>query len=186
MASSSVLSKRFPLRYARALYGVARKEGVLDDVVRDGDSLQALVETRGVRPLLSHPLLNEAARKAVVVFVGERLGVCDVMRRFLHVLALRGRLGFLPEILEAWRMVMNKERATQRVCVRSAWGLTAAQRKDIEGALKAGYGGDISMEVVEDSSLLSGIVVDVGSVRFDGSLSSQLRQLEQRMQGEAV
>jgi F-type H+-transporting ATPase subunit delta len=65
--------------------------------------------------------------------------------------------------------------------VSSAQPLEAAQREQLERTLRERLGHEVRLETAVDPRLIGGFVVQVGSVRYDGSLDGQLERLRQQL-----
>jgi F-type H+-transporting ATPase subunit delta len=100
---------------------------------------------------------------------------------FLRVLARHGRLDLIPAILDqAW--LENERRNNQkRVQVRSATPLTDSQVSEIRDRLRSQLQFEPIVQSSVDSSLLGGIVIQVGDTVYDSSLRTRIRALRDRL-----
>ncbi|MBC6443983.1 MAG: ATP synthase F1 subunit delta [Alphaproteobacteria bacterium GM202ARS2] len=179
MSSRSVLSLRFPVRYAKALYGTAHKANCVAAVVRDLDALRhALEADRRIVEWLKYPLLNADTRVAVAALIAKQLGGHDVTRKFLLTVAAMGRLAYLPEILAAWRATVHEHENILDATLRTATPLSEAEQKKLKDSLEKQLKKTLDIQVEQDDSLLGGFVLQVGSMRFDASLRNRLKRLE--------
>src|SRR6185295_18250252 len=91
-------------RYARALLDVAIKES---DPERAGQELAAFVDLVRRHPelerVLANPVVPAANKRAVVQQVVERLQMSTPAAKLLALLATRGRLPLLPDLLDVYR-----------------------------------------------------------------------------------
>ena len=78
------------------------------------------------------------------------------------------------KLVAAWR---DRLIATVRV----ASALTDAQRERLTAALAAIYGHGIQLNVVLDPQVVGGVSVQIGDELIDGTVSSRLAQLRQRL-----
>lgn len=93
------------------------------------------------------------------------------------VLEMKPR-GWLAALTHFQRLVkLEVDRRTARV--ESAITLDASQQDALKGNLEALYGAGLSFEFVQNSALLGGLRIRVGSDVYDGSVESRLAGLEQ-------
>jgi len=68
-----------------------------------------------------------------------------------------------------------------RAQVRAARPLEAIQQRELLAKLEQVTGKQVRIEVVLDSSLIGGVVAQVGSTIYDGSVRQQLRAFKSRL-----
>ncbi|GAA4074460.1 hypothetical protein GCM10023065_31590 [Microbacterium laevaniformans] len=67
--------------------------------------------------------------------------------------------------------------------MRVAGPLDAAQQERLAGALSTRYGADVTVNVVVDPEVLGGMRVEIGDDVIDGTVSSRINDLRQRLAG---
>jgi F-type H+-transporting ATPase subunit delta len=67
--------------------------------------------------------------------------------------------------------------------VRSAIGLSAAQRRRLAEALASAYGHKVHLNVVLDPSVLGGISVQIGDELIDGTAATRLAAVRRKLAG---
>jgi F-type H+-transporting ATPase subunit delta len=90
-----------------------------------------------------------------------------------------GRAAELPAIVDAFieRSAASRNKAV--ATVRSAIALTADQRERLAAAIRTSTGKDVEIRVVEDPSVLGGVVTEIGDDIIDGSVRRRLNQLRE-------
>ena len=89
-------------RYAKALLELAREQGQLDPVLRDVGSLAGAWKTSpDLREIVRNPIVPRPALKAAVDAVMEKLGCSKLVCNTVNLLADKGRLAHLEEVLHA-------------------------------------------------------------------------------------
>ncbi len=174
-------------RYAKALRALAAAESRLEPVADELASFERLLaDEPSLRKALTRPWIKAATKRAIVAAVAERLGLSSLTRNFLALVAQRRRLDLLPDILAAYRALVDEAAGRVRARVRSAADLTEAQQAAIRDRLGRRLGKAVLLETEVDPSLLGGFVAEVGSAILDASLTGQLRALrEQLIRGSA-
>ncbi len=96
---------------------------------------------------------------------------------FVKLLIENGRVGVLPEIAAHFEALKAKVENSVDAVVTSASKLDKKQVDEIEAALTARLGRDVSIETKIDENLIGGAVIRAGDVVIDGSLRARLKGL---------
>ena len=174
-------------RYAKALLSLARERGRAEAVGGELDEFSSLLaEHAQLRDALLHPWVKGQARRAVARAVAVRLGCSPLSSDFLGLLAERGRLDHLREIGQAYRQLADDSLGRVRAHVRTAVPLAEPERRQLAERLGRATGKTVLVEAQLDPSLLGGLIAQVGSLVFDGSLDGQLARLRGRLSGDGA
>ena len=169
-------------RYAKALLELAREQGELDPVLRDVGSLADAWKTSAdLRELVRNPVVPRQALKAAVDAVMEKLGCSKLVRNTVNLLADKGRLAHLEEVLDALEELAEAETGRVRVEVISAKPLNDAYYARLTENLKRVTDREVVLVKKQDPSLIGGVVTRVGDQVFDGSLSNRLSELRETL-----
>jgi F-type H+-transporting ATPase subunit delta len=171
-------------RYASALFDLASEAGTVTAVESDLDSLEAgLRESGELRALIKNPEISREQIGKVMNGLGQKIGLSDLTKRFLGVLAENRRIAELPAMIRAFHMIAAAQRGEVTAEVASAHALTDEQIATLETRLRAREGRTVKLKTRVDPALLGGLVVTVGSKRIDGSIRTRLNSLAQAMKG---
>ena len=165
-------------RYAEALY----------ELSPDEETLSATAQTLMADAALWEALCSPAVQAWEKVQILNRLPLLDghhLLRNFYGLLARKGRMALLPEILEAFSLRALEQRGAARcrlTCVRVPG---AAELEQLKTALcKLHHKTDVVFDVHTDPNLLGGFTLEIDGVTYDksvrGALSGLSRQLEER------
>ena len=174
-------------RYGRALAKVAIG-GRLEKTV--GVELQGLWDylrdSPVVRLTLESPATTKERRAALVESIVKTVSFSEFTANFLRVLAEERRFGVFREIVEAYRVEVDRYHGTVEVEVTSAQPLDEGQREALRGTLQRSVAGgkDVRLDLKVDPTLLGGALTKVGSVVYDGSLAHQLERLRHQLISE--
>lgn len=169
-------------RYAKALFAIAREAGTAEAFVRELEQFAA--ELRGNRELevvLLRPWIKPAERQAVAVEVARRVGCSPLVQKTLGLVAARGRMDHLPELVEAFRALVDADAGRVRASVRAAVAFTEDEKKLLAARLGQALGKQVIIKESVDPSLLGGFIAQVGSLVLDGSLDGQLARVRERL-----
>lgn len=169
-------------RYASALFDLAVDEGTVSTVEADLDLLdQGLAESDDLRSVIGNPELSRKAQAAAIEAVAGLLGLSQLTKSFLGVLAGNRRLSALPDMIRAFRAIAAAQRGEVAAQVTSAHALSDEQFDALKAKLTAREGRTVKLTSKVDADLLGGLVVTIGSRRIDGSIRSRLDSLAQAM-----
>jgi len=169
-------------RYAKALLDLAREQGELDPVLRDVGALSdAWKVSAELREIVGNPVIPRPALKAAVDAVMEKLGSSKLVRNTVNLLADKGRLGHLEDVLQALEELAEAETGRVRVEVVSAKPLGDAYYARLTEKLQRVTDRQVVLVKKQDPSLIGGVVTRVGDQVFDGSLSNRLSELKETL-----
>jgi F-type H+-transporting ATPase subunit delta len=172
----------FGRRYAKALLELAREQGETDPVLRDVGALSAAwKESAELREIVRNPVVPKPALKATVDAVMEKLGCSKLVRNTVNLIADKGRLPHLEEVLHALEELAEAETGRVRVEVVSAKPLSDAYYSRLTDKLKRVTDREVVLVKKQDPSLIGGVVTRVGDQVFDGSLSNRLSELKETL-----
>ena len=169
-------------RYAKALVEVAAASHELEEVRQDLRAIADLLrEHRDLRQFVSNPSVS--CRDAGDVFrdVAAAMKVRPLTATFLQILLEGGRLAGLEAILRAYELLVDERLGRVKAVVTSAAPLEADAQDRLRRRLGDVTGKDVYLELRQDPALLGGVVTQIGSRVFDGSLKTQLARLRDEM-----
>ena len=134
-----------------------------------------LSEQTEARVVLENPTVSAERRTELLNKIGDVLGLDTPIRNFLALLIERNRLDLLNEILSTYENLLDDRQGVVRARVTTALALDSRQQDAVAAKLQALTGKRVRMEVFVDSSLLGGLVAQVGSTIYDGSIRQQLQ-----------
>ena len=169
-------------RYAKALFSLADEQGQVEQWAQGLDALgQALDAHRELRETLASPLFEKEQRRNVVAAVAGALAFPETPRNFLLLLADRDRLAYLPAIIRNFRGLADDRLGRVRAKVTSAVPLTAEESRRISEKFALATNAQVILETAVDPSLLGGVIAQLGSRVYDGSVRAQLEELRRVM-----
>lgn len=168
--------------YARALFLMAREHGLEETA---GQELEAARASLFAHPelvdVLRRPWIKGETKQAMIASVAEQARWSPLVKDFLGLLAMRGRLDHLPEIVSVYRQFVDELRGRVRAEVRCSVPLAESEREALSQGLSRVVGKEVLVEETADATLLGGFVAQIGSLVLDGSLSGQLARLRERL-----
>ena len=184
MENSGGIKASLQGRYASALFDLASENGTVSAVESDLEKVgQAIGENADFAALIRSPQVSREAAGKVVDAVSGVLGLSDLTKNFLGVLAANRRLSALPEIIRAFAAIAAAQRGEATADITSAHALTDEQVEQLRQKLEVREGRKVKVKTSVDPDLLGGLVVTIGSKRIDSSIRTRLNSLAQAMKG---
>jgi F-type H+-transporting ATPase subunit delta len=169
-------------RYAKAVFSLAREAGTAEAVGRELEQFAAeLAASPQLAAVLQRPWIKPAERQAVATEVAKRAGCGASVQKAVGLVASRGRIDHLPELVAAYRALVDDELGRVRADVRTSVAFTADEKTQLATRLGRALGKQVLVEETVDTSLLGGFVAQVGSLILDGSLDGQLARMRERL-----
>jgi F-type H+-transporting ATPase subunit delta len=169
-------------RYAKALFSLAVEKG---SVEAWNESLRALVRCVEASPeltdVLENPAYGREQRRGVVLKLAQSLQLAEEPANLLQLLGDRNRLDALRGVMTAFGELADQELGRLRARVTSAIPLDDAAAAALAARLSASTQKQVLIERLVDPSIIGGVVAQVGSLVYDGSLRSQLEDLRRTL-----
>jgi F-type H+-transporting ATPase subunit delta len=134
--------------------------------------------------ILENPTISADRRQGLVNEICRALQCIPPVRNLIDMLVERDRLNLLDEIIAGYQKLMDERLGIIRAHVRAALPLDSIQQRELETKLENVTGRKVRMEVALDPSLIGGVVAQVGTTIYDGSLRQQLLTIKNRLTEE--
>jgi F-type H+-transporting ATPase subunit delta len=172
-------------RYAKALVLTMADEDEFKRVQEDLNSVLALLAADDkLRIGMTTFMIPQPEKIQALAIIRDQMKLHDKSFRFLLTVADENRFAYLEQIAlqlpDAWCAVHGVEKIT----VFSALELNEAQRERLSGNLRKALRKPVSLQFKTDPSLIAGISLERGSLRYDFSLAGNLKKLRESLVGE--
>ena len=172
-------------RYASALLAVCQRDGCVDEAAQQLDEIaQRVRDHADLRQFLLNPDVETDDKLAVL----ERLcsAWLPALRALVQLVLSWGRAEHLVDIADAFRTLVDAEQSLVRVTVRTAHPLTDAQRASLTRVLERQERRRIVLTEETAPELIGGLQIFLDHRILDGSISTQLNRLQQRLKAVRV
>jgi F-type H+-transporting ATPase subunit delta len=169
-------------RYARALADVVARSGDYRRVLQElQDFVSAYRETLELQQVFASPAVALPQKMKVLEAIGQKLGQSPVTLNFLRVLLANYRMPLLEEAVQAYRKIANERLGIAQVTLSSASDLSDAERERAAARFRELTGKHVEIEFRIDSELLGGILAQIGSTVYDGSVRGNLARMREQL-----
>ncbi|KAI9221795.1 ATP synthase delta subunit-domain-containing protein, partial [Blastocladiella britannica] len=176
-------------RYATALFTAASKNATLEKVESDLRSFGSqLAKDDQFRSFVESPVVDRTLKADVIKAVATKQSYSATTSNFFALLAENGRLDLSRPVLDSFAQLMSAHRGEVPVIVTSATSLDAKTLTRVRDALAKGgkfTAGNKTLIVSNkvNSSILGGLIVEVGDQTIDMSVSSKMAKIEKSLAG---
>jgi F-type H+-transporting ATPase subunit delta len=169
-------------REARALLEVASRESDPDRVGMELDAIAEAMRTQPeVQALLLTPGVTVARKVQALQVVASSLGLTPLVSKLLVVFAERASLRLIPELAAAYRARLLERRNIVSADITTAMPLSADTAERVGRALGQASGKQVLMSTRVDPAIIGGAVARIGSTVYDGSVTTQLARMRQKL-----
>lgn len=167
--------------YAQGIFDIAQAEGALEKVENELFQFSQLFQgNEQLREKLTDQTLPVEKRQAIVEdLLGQKVHPLTV--NLVSFLVGAGRARELPEIVDRLVERAAAERQREVAEVRSAIMLDEEQQRRLRDALEKATGKKVDLKIVQDPSVIGGLVARVGDTVIDGTVRRRLEQLRESL-----
>jgi F-type H+-transporting ATPase subunit delta len=169
-------------RYAKALLDVAVTESDPELAERELAAFVDLVQQHpDLQRALANPVVSAGDKRAIVQQILARQEPTSPAGKLILLVAGRGRLALLPDLLDVYRERLLEHRNVVRAEVTTAVPLPPERAAELQQRLAAATGRVVTMTTKVDASIIGGVVTRIGSTVYDGSVATQLVKVKDRL-----
>lgn len=170
-------------RYAEALLKVSPDRKWLDRSLSDLKIVTyTYTDNSDLKKFLINPEIKTEAKKKAVIKIFDN-GLHPHLLNFILLLIDKGRISLLPDILNEYVYLSNKQKNILDIKIISVKVLKSEQIEQIENKYKKLYNANSVRSTIEiNQDIIGGIIIEVGDKVFDGSIRSQLLNLKKHLQ----
>lgn len=171
-------------RYASALADVLKDQGEEAVVQAELKAWEQMISGNGsLLEALSNPTIPYEQKRNVLSELISRTKVRPTTANFLRLLLKNQRLPELPQVNAKLAQVLDERSGVVSAQVISARPVSDGLKASLEQKLFEVTGKKARLSFETDESLLGGMVTQIGSTVYDGSVRNQLRRLREEMAG---
>jgi F-type H+-transporting ATPase subunit delta len=166
-------------RYASALFELNQEASFDRDMLAN---VALLVADEDAARVIESPVHSKES-KAILVKSALQAKEPNVVVRLIDLLAGRNKLSLLPEILIQFDELVARSCQTLEAQITVATALDKREQSSLLKSLKSLVGADVTLNVVQDSAILGGLVIQIGDRKIDCSLRGKLESLRRTIAG---
>ena len=165
-------------RYAQALFELLDASTIEPTRAALTGLDQAIKDSAALRHVVASPAYGTEVKISVLAELGSRLGCPPVGQTFLGQLVKKNRVGFLPEISEAFGKLADASKGTQQITVSSAAAIPPAEQDRIRTRLREMLKRQVEVTFHTDARHLAGMQIRLGSMVVDSTVRGRLQAMQ--------
>jgi F-type H+-transporting ATPase subunit delta len=178
-------SRALPSKYARTLFEVvpdADRPRVADDL----EAFASLVASHAdLTATFANPAVPFDRKAAIASTIATQGGAHPTVVALLGLLGTHDQLGAIQPLARGFRQRLNTHLRIVDANVTTAVPLTGPQADALRQSLAEATGLQVRLTSATDPSLLGGVVAQIGSTVYDGSVLRQLARMRATLAHEA-
>ena len=168
--------------YSKALYELSAESNVVDEIEHQSKSILKALETiKDFDAFIKNPLFKQADQTKMLDAFVKKFNLNLTLGKFLKFLVSKRRLFYLDKILKDFILYCSFKRSEIEAKLISAKELRDDELEKIKKELFAKFGSKINLDYKVDKELISGLIIQVGSIMIDNSMKNKLKQIKSQM-----
>ena len=177
-----MIGSKIPRRYAKALHSIGQEDGNYEEY---GNNLQKFSAFCSANEqffqVISNKIFSVEDRKKILEVVLEKSHFTDVVKNFLRLLLDKDRVEAIRAISDYYATLTDDVLNITRADVITSRPLTNKVLGNLVKALKKLTSKEVKAVVVQDESIMGGLIVKIGDLVLDGSVRAQLEGLRESL-----
>ena len=168
--------------YSKALYELSNETNVADEIEHQSKSILKALETiKQFYAFIKNPLFKQVDQTEMLNAFVKEFDLNPTLGKFLKFLVSKRRLFYLDKILKDFVLYCSFKRGEIEAKLISAKKLQSDELEKIKKELFDKFGSKINLDYKIDKELISGLVIQVGSIMIDNSMKNKLKQIKSQM-----
>ncbi len=171
------------LKYSKAIFHVSKNHEVVLNQLRQ--IVAILDKDNTAKEFFASHFISNIQKIEVIKNTFTDKGIVPEVLNLLLVLAEKGRIELLAEVVNTFEFLVDNEHGVTRGEVKSATPLDNDERKRIESVVAKVTNKKVILTFSEDEKLIGGIVTRVGGWTIEDSLDSHITRLKEDLNRRA-
>jgi len=169
-------------RYANALFQLAKEAKVIDSVSNDLSSLEVSINSDvEILKFIKNPSIKKNLKAQFFKTVSQKLELSKLTENFIGLIITKNRVHYILEMIRAFNDLLSELKGIKSANITSAYKLSDEEVSRVKMKLKDKFNSEFNINLLIDSSLISGLKIQVGSQMIDSSIKNQLNLLKAKM-----
>jgi F-type H+-transporting ATPase subunit delta len=178
-----VINNAIARRYAKALVQLGAEGGLIDRFREELSVVNSLFRANSdLRAAFADPALTHEQKKSIMKELADKVSCSELVKNFLMLLVDKNRVAFLGQIVHTYEKLADEFTGVIRPIIKTAFPLDDSQINLIQSTLEKKSGKRVVSQVIVDTSLLGGIVTQIGDTAYDNSVKTQLKRIKDILQ----
>ena len=182
MSGTKTFSTEASERYARALFSVVDENSDIDNTEKNIlQLLNIFKKSDEFRNFVQNPTYQADTQEKVITEISKKLNFSKNLKNFLFLIINKRRMFFLEKILKNFLILSSKKKGKINAIITSSKELSTNEITEVNNEISKVIGSKIDLVYKTDTSLISGIKLQLGSLLIDSSIKNKLKKYKQLM-----
>ena len=170
-------------RYTSALYSIAKEKGETESVYSQMHALsEAFFKTEGLSVAMSNPMYTDEQKTNLLkTAIGN--GLTDTMKTFIHFVAEKERLEFMPFMAMMYQEIYRKDNDIILGKVTTANQMGKETLDNLRNKIEQKTGKRVILHDEQNEDLIGGFILELNNLRYDASIKTSLDQIKNKLTG---
>lgn len=172
------MAKLVSNRYANALFEAGLELDKLKEFQKDLEYINNILEYEPkIQAILSHPKISKDEKKDLLNNIFGK-NVSQEMLNFLYIIVDKRREKHLMEIAKEFNKLFNEQENIIEVTAITAVPMDSKSQEKLKVIIGNKVSKNINLKNIVDPSILGGVLLKIENKIIDGSIKSQLQNIE--------
>lgn len=173
------------LRYARALFSLAKDKDLLKDIYIDLSLIHATLKpVKEFHNIMSSPIIKEEKKRNLFIAVFKDV-VKPISLNFLIFLVNKNREAYLFDIIRNYEKLYRNENNIKEVIVITPFEINTQIEQKLTQIVKNLFNASSEINHIIDDNMIGGIKVCIDNLLLDMSIRTQLEEIKKTLKTEA-
>lgn len=180
-------NKKLARRYAQALVALGKEANSLSVMSESLHNFASALHTDGgmLYNNMSNPAISIEEKKSVLSQIAGHIHAHAYITNTLMILLERDRLGIFSELVSSFENMADSELSRVRAVVKTASEISDTEKASLRSTLSKAHAiaeENLLIDFQIDPALIGGLIAKVGDKTYDGSVRSQLKDIQHILQ----
>ena len=166
--------------YTRSIFEIAKQEHCEEPLYKQLQSLETSL-SEDLFKFFENPGFTDSERQTIIDTVAEKVGLDKVAKALLILLVEHRQLRGFSMLVAGYRRLLFDMQNKKLMQITSAKRLPDDQKQQIVDSFKSLVGGKLEIEEKIDEDIIGGVVVQIDSKIYDGSIRGRLNEMKNQL-----
>ncbi len=182
MSKNSTFSSEISQRYALALYELSKEKNQTEEFLSNIIIFKKLFDSNeDLKNFIKNPTYSMENQKIVFEKILGLMNFNNMVKNFFLILIMKKRIFFLDKVIDEFFKLIALKRGEISANLISSKKLDKKTILDIEKEISTSIKRSIQLNYKMDESLISGVIIQIGSLMIDASVKNKLQKYKKLM-----
>jgi len=171
---------KISVRYSKALFELAKEQGVVKEVRDDMKFILELSALHEVKEMLASPVIENSVKRSALIEI-LKVDVHDITLSLVALSVKNNRESFLPGIARCYIDMADKYNGITKASLTTATRVSDSVLKRVSELIEKRFSTKVEFEEKADPEIGGGFILKVEDRYIDASVRTQLRRIKKEL-----